>query len=207
MRIDFISDVVCPWCAVGLWALQEAIRRTGIDAELHMQPFELNPDMPPGGCDLTDHLGKKYGRSPLELAKTHEMIGARGAAVGFTFDWQKRARIVNTFDAHRLIYWAALEGRDVSLARALMRAYHGEGRDVSDHATLVGIARDANFDAEGARAVLEADAYADVVRRTEQQWNDLEVAGVPTVIIDGKHVISGAQVSPVYEAALRQLTA
>ncbi|HSI05803.1 MAG: DsbA family protein [Myxococcota bacterium] len=205
MRIDFVSDVVCPWCAVGLWGLQEAIRRTGIDVELHMQPFELNPDMPPGGEDVAEHLGMKYGRSLLELAKTHEMIGARGAAVGFTFDWQKRDRIYNTFDAHRLIYWAAIEGRDVALARAMMRAYHSEGKDISDHTVLVSIAGEINFDEHGARAVLASDAYGDIVRQTEQQWTELEVAGVPTVIIDGKHVLSGAQPSPVYEAALRQL--
>ncbi len=205
MRIDFVSDVVCPWCAVGLWALQEAIRRTGFEVELHMQPFELNPEMAAGGEDIAEHLGMKYGRSQLDLAKTHEMIDARGAAVGFTFDWQKRERIYNTFDAHRLIYWAALEGRDVALARALMRAYHGEGKNVSDHAVLVGVASELNFDTQGARAVLESGAYGDVVRQTEHQWNELEVAGVPTVIIDGKHMLSGAQPSAIYEGALRQL--
>ncbi len=205
MRIDVVIDIVCPWCAVGLWSLDAAVMRSGIEAEIHIQPFELNPDMPPGGEDIVDHLGKKYGRSPLELAKTHEMIAARGAAVGFTFDWEKRTRIYNTFDAHRLLYWASLEDRELALARALLRAYHTEGRDISDVATLVSIASELNFDAQGARAVLESGGYGDDVRQLEEQWLQLDITGVPAVVIDEKHILSGAQPSPVYEAALRQL--
>jgi predicted DsbA family dithiol-disulfide isomerase len=145
IRIDFVSDVSCPWCAVGLKSLEQALARIGdeIEVELHFQPFELNPQMPPAGQDAVEHLTRKYGITPQQAAQNGEGIRARGAALGFTFDMDKRRRVYNTFDAHRLLHWAGLEGEDRQLAlkQALLRAYFSDGENVSDHDTLVRLAQ------------------------------------------------------------------
>ena len=129
LKIDFVSDVVCPWCAIGLASLETALDRVGdeIDAELHFQPFELNPQMPPEGEDITEHLSRKYGIDAAQIARNREAIRQRGAGVGFRFG--PRERTYNTFDAHRLLHWAGLEGRQHELKRALLAAYHSEGRE------------------------------------------------------------------------------
>jgi predicted DsbA family dithiol-disulfide isomerase len=206
MRIDFVSDVVCPWCAIGLWSLEAALKRTGVVADVHVQPFELNPQMPPEGENITEHLVAKYGGSPQQFAKTSVMIAARGAELGFTFDMAKRTTIYNTFDAHRLLHWAGLAGKDLALKRALLRAYHGEGKNVSDHATLVAVAKEVGLDPEGAGEVLRGNAYASNVREREQYYIDRGINGVPAVIIDEQHLISGGQPVAVFESALMQLS-
>lgn len=141
LRIDFVSDIACPWCAVGLSSLQLAHARLGneVDAQVVMHPFELNPQMGPGGEAIVDYLGKKYGRTPEQIAETQTMIGERGESVGFTFG--PRTRVYNTFDGHRLLHWAGIEGKQLPLKLALLRAYHGEGKDPSDHEVLVEAAR------------------------------------------------------------------
>ena len=124
MKIDFVSDVACPWCAVGLWSLEQALERLNgkFPVELRFEPFELNPAMPPEGEDATEHLSRKYGAPPEQLAKTRAVLRERGAAVGFSFG--DRPRVWNTFDAHRLIHWAGLEGKQRELKHALLTAYH-----------------------------------------------------------------------------------
>ncbi len=138
LRIDFVSDVSCPWCAIGLNGLQQALRNLqgDVQAELHFQPFELNPQMAPEGEDVLEHLARKYGSTPEQAAGNQEAIRARGAAVGFTFNMGERRRIYNTFDAHRLLYWAEQEGRQAELKHALFKAYFTDGKDPSDHAVL-----------------------------------------------------------------------
>ena len=206
LRIDFVSDVVCPWCAIGLASLEEALARTQgeVDVELHFRPFELNPQLAAEGEDIGEHLAKKYGLSPEQLAQNHERIRQRGAELGFTFS-TKRSRIYNTFDAHRLLHWAGLEGRQRELKHALLRAYFSEGLDVSEHATLVRIAGGAGLAPERAREILISDAHADEVRAEEQFYLRNGIQGVPAVIIEQKHLISGGQPVEVFERALRQI--
>ena len=209
LRIDFVSDVVCPWCAIGLAALEQALARArgAVEADIHFQPFELNPQMPPEGEDITEHLQKKYGTPPAQLAANQEAIRQRGAALGFTFDMERRRRTYNTFDAHRLLHWAELEGRQRELKHALLRAYFSEGRDVSDHATLVDVAAAAGLPAERAREILASDAYADEVRAVEQYFLQHGIQAVPAVIIERRHLISGGQPVELFEQALRQIAA
>ena len=211
LRIDFVSDVVCPWCAIGLASLEEALRRTQdvLAAEVQVQPFELNPQLGADGEDAVAHLKAKYGLDDAQVAANQEMIRARGAALGFTFDMARRTRIVNTFDAHRLLHWAAGEGDGVQLAlkRALLKAYFTDGRDISDHDTLVAIAAEAGLDAERARAILAADTFADDVRMIEQFFQQAGITGVPAIVIERKHLISGGQPPDVFEQALRQIAA
>jgi predicted DsbA family dithiol-disulfide isomerase len=209
MRIDFVSDVACPWCAIGLNALERALERIGADVgdvELHMQPFELNPAMPPEGADLTEYLTAKFGMPLEQLAATQARIAERGAAEGFAFG--KRTHIWNTFDAHRLLFWAGAEGAAGSqraLKHALLAAYHGQGRNPGAHDVLLELAGNAGLPVERAREVLERNEFADAVRQAENFWQQLGVHSVPAVIVDRKHLISGGQPSQVFEEALRRI--
>ncbi|SFN12987.1 DsbA family oxidoreductase [Dokdonella immobilis] len=209
LKIDFVSDVSCPWCAIGLKSLEQAIARVGdsVEVELHFQPFELNPQMPAQGQDVAEHLRQKYGSTPEQLAANREAIRARGAALGFTFN--QRDRIYNTFDAHRLLHWAALEGRDRELAlkHALLRAYFTDGVDVSAQANLVRIAVEAGLDGDRAQAILESGEYGDEVRKQEQRYLDSGIHAVPAVIINDRHLISGGQPPEIFEDALRRIAA
>jgi predicted DsbA family dithiol-disulfide isomerase len=209
LRIDVVSDVVCPWCAIGLASLQEALRRLGGDVpvSLHIQPFELNPQMPPEGEDIVDHLSRKYGISAEQIDQNRQAIAARGAALGFTFG--PRARIWNTFDAHRLLHWAGLTGADRQLAlkNALLQAYHGQGENVSEVEVLVQAVRDAGLDEARAREVLAGGEFADDVRESEHRWQQAGIRSVPAVILDGRYLVSGGQPPEVFEQALRQVLA
>ncbi|HET9978045.1 MAG TPA: DsbA family oxidoreductase [Burkholderiaceae bacterium] len=208
MRIDFVSDVACPWCAVGLAALERALERSGIEAELHMQPFELNPTMPPEGANAAQYLKGKYGLSDAQLAANRARIVERGAAEGFAFG--VREHVWNTFDAHRLLHWAGLEGPAGSqraLKHALLKAYHGEGRNPGAHDVLLELAAQVGLPVERAREVLASGAFADDVRAAERFWQEAGIGGVPAVVIDRRHLISGGQPSEVFEQALRQIAA
>lgn len=207
VRIDFVSDVSCPWCAVGLASLQQALKQLDgeIAAEIHFQPFELNPQLPPEGEDSTEHLVRKYGSSAEQLAATRETIRERGAAVGFTFNLDRRSRVYNTFDAHRLLHWAALEGRELALKQVLLRAYFTDGEDVSAHDTLVRLAVQAGLDGARAREILGSDTYADEVRAQEEFYLSRGIQSVPATIVNGRHLIAGGQPPEAFELALRQI--
>ena len=207
MKIDFVSDVACPWCAVGLNALEKALEKIGdeIPVELHFEPFELNPTLAPEGADAAEYLRAKYGLSPEQLAKNRANIRDRGAAVGFAFG--ERAHVWNTFDAHRLLYWAGLEGKQRELKHALLRAYHGEGRNPGAHDVLVELAGEVGLDTERAKAILASDEYTAEVRERERHWQQLGINSVPAVIINDRHLISGGQPPEVFEQALRQIAA
>jgi predicted DsbA family dithiol-disulfide isomerase len=205
MKIDFVSDVACPWCAVGLNSLERALERLGdaVDVELHIRPFELNPQMPSDGEDATEHLARKYGLTPEQLARNRAAIRQRGAEVGFEFG--DRTRVWNTFDAHRLLHWAGLEGRQRELKHALLRAYHGRGENPGAHEVLLKLAREVGLDVERAREVLESGRYAAEVRAEERHWQELGIHAVPSVIINDRHLIQGGQPPDVFEQALRRL--
>lgn len=209
LRIDFVSDVVCPWCAVGLASLDQALQRLQgeVEVDLQFHPFELNPQLPAEGEGVAEHLQRKYGLTPAQLEENQERIRQRGAELGFTFDMGARNRIYNTFDAHRLLHWAALEGRQRELKQALLRAYFSEGQDVSDKAVLARVAASVGLDAERAAAILASDEYAEEVRATEQFFQQSGITGVPAVIIERKHLISGGQPVEVFERALREIAA
>ncbi len=211
LRIDFVSDVVCPWCAVGLASLEQALRQLQgeVEAELHFQPFELDPNMPAGGMDVADNLKRKYGMSDAQLAENQARIRDRGAELGFTFDFNARSRTWNTFDAHRLLHWAAAEApeRQLPLKRALLVANFSEGRDISDHAVLAEVAAGVGLDAERVGAVLAGGEFADAVRDAEKFFQGLGISSVPAVIVERKHLISGGQPPEVFERALREIAA
>ncbi len=209
MRIDFISDVVCPWCVIGLKALEQALARTSdvVTPEIHFQPFELNPGMPPEGQNIAEHVMQKYGADPERSKGTRELIRNSAEALGFAIRTGPDSRIWNTFDAHRLLHWAELEGRQAALKMALFTAYFTEGRNPGDVEVLVDAAAAAGLDRDAARAVFASGAYADEVRRDAARWRNEGISAVPTVIINGKYAVTGGQPVETFENVIRHIAA
>ena len=207
MKIDFVSDVACPWCAVGLHSLETALARLGdtVQVEMHFQPFELNPAMPPEGEDTVAHLSKKYGMSPEQLAQGREGLRQRGAAVGFTFG--ERPRVWNTFNAHRLLHWAGLEGRQRELKHALLTAYHTNAENPGATDVLIRLVGEVGLDVERARAILASEDFSAEVRALERHYQELGIHSVPSIIINDQHLIQGGQPPELFEQALRQIAA
>ncbi len=211
LKIDFVSDIACPWCAVGLNALQLALKQLNgeVEADLQFQPFELNPDMGPEGEDTLEHLAAKYGGTREQMQANQQVIAKRGAEVGFPFNLERRTRVYNTFDAHRLLHWAQELGQPQQLAlkQALLKAYLSDGLDPSNHDVLVGVVKATGLDAARAQAILAGDDYAQAVRDQERFYQDLGIHSVPSVIVNQRHLIQGGQPVEVFVQALRQLAA
>jgi predicted DsbA family dithiol-disulfide isomerase len=209
LKIDFVSDVACPWCAIGLFSLQEALQRLdgSVAPEIVLQPFELNPDMGRTGQNIDEHIGQKYGSAPGQLEASRRLLRERAASVGFVINSDSTSRIYNTFDAHRLLYWANSEGRQLALKRALFTANFTDNLDVSDRGVLVAVAVTAGLDADEAREVLTSGRYAEEVRNDEKLWQSRGIHAVPGIVINGKWLISGGQPPEVFEQALRNIAA
>jgi predicted DsbA family dithiol-disulfide isomerase len=209
LKIDFVSDVSCPWCAIGLASLERALDSLGGDlkAELHFQPFELNPGMPPGGQDITEHLTQKYRTTREQQLAARNAIRERGASVGFDFREQGRDRIYNTFNAHRLLHWAGLEDprKQLALKKALFKAYFTDGRSPEDAEVLYDAALTSGLDGGRAREIISGNEYADDVRAQEDFYTSHGIHAVPAVIVNDRHLIQGGQPPEVFEAALRQI--
>lgn len=207
MKIDFVSDISCPWCAIGLHALEKALERIGdgVRADLWFHPFELNPDMGPEGEDIDAHLAGKYGATPEQSQQTREAIRARGEEVGFRFNMDRRGRIYNTFDAHRLLAWAGEEGRQRELQHGLFSAYFTQGENPGDHALLTRLAGEAGLDPARAAEILASNAYAAETREAEKFYLEQGIRSVPAVIINDRYLVSGGQPVEVFEQALRQV--
>ena len=207
MRIDFVSDVSCPWCVIGLKSLDQALAKLSgeMSVEMHFQPFELNPGMKPEGQDIFEHITEKYGSTPAQQEQSREAIRQRGEAVGFIFDMGKRGRIYNTFDAHRLLHWAEEQGVQRALKEKLFETYFTKGEDPSSHEVLLRVAGEVGLDVDAARQVLESGQYADEVRQLEYYWQRAGIRSVPAIVINQRHLISGGQPPEVFEQALRQI--
>ena len=212
MKIDFVSDVACPWCAVGLNALEQAlaaVERDGIHVDLLFQPFELNPQMPAQGEDADEHLARKYRSTPEQRTAARANLRQRGAEVGFTFG--TRSRVWNTFDAHRLLHWAGLSAdggkTQRALKHALLQAYHGDDRNPGARDVLIELAAAVGLDAARAAAVLDSDEFAAEVRAAEAHWQQLGISSVPSVIVNDRHLIQGGQPADAFERVLREIAA
>lgn len=209
LRIDFVSDVACPWCAVGLAGLQKALANLdgSIVADIHLQPFELSPDMPIEGEDAGEHIRRKYGISKAQSEANRAVLRERAAAVGFDYNVRDGSRVWNTFDAHRLLHWAELQdrARAITLKQALFRAYFSDNDNVADREVLVRIAKAVGLDADAARRVLDSGAHADEVRAQERHWQQVGVHSVPATIVNGQYLIPGGQPPGIFENALREI--
>jgi len=206
LKIDFVSDVSCPWCVIGLRALTQALGGLGdeVKAEIHFQPFELNPNMPAEGQDINEHIFEKYGSTPEQSRQSREVIRQRGAELGFTFSQGDR-RIYNTFDAHRLLHWAELEGKQQALKEALFAAYFTDHANPSDHKVLAAVAEQVGLDRQRAEAILASGEYAAEVRELEQLWVSRGVSSVPTIVFNDRYAVSGGQPVEAFTDAIRQI--
>jgi predicted DsbA family dithiol-disulfide isomerase len=207
LHIDFVSDVACPWCAIGLHSLEEALRRMGneVAADIQFQPFELSPEMSAQGENLDQHIGRKYGADPRQLVASREAVRQRAASVGFVFNSSADSHVYNTFDAHRLLHWAGLQGRQRDLKKILFRANFTDDANIADHEVLVALAVEGGLDPGQAREVLASGRYAAEVRAAEQLWQSRGINSVPGIVIEGKWLISGGQPPEIFEQALRDM--
>jgi predicted DsbA family dithiol-disulfide isomerase len=202
LRIDIVSDVVCPWCIIGFRQLSQAIARTGIEPVIKWHPFELNPQMPPEGQDLREHLAEKYGTTREDSDRARARLTDLGASLGFTFRWSDNSRMVNTFRAHQLIEWAEDQGRQQDMKLALFAAHFTDGRDVSDIATLCDVATSLGLDPAAARIALDSGTRAADVRTLQKFWIDKGIRGVPAMVFGLKHLVTGAQGADTYATLL-----
>ncbi len=211
LKIDFVSDISCPWCAIGLAALEQALDslKGEVAADIHFQPFELNPQMPSGGQDIAEHLTQKYGSTADQQTQIRDTIRQRGADVGFVFNTAGRGRIWNTLDAHRLLYWAEREAaaQQPALKKALLAACHSRSENMESPEVLLAAVAQAGLDVERARLVLSSGEFAAAVREREAFYTGHGIQSVPAIIINDQHLISGGQPSAVFEQALRQIAA
>jgi predicted DsbA family dithiol-disulfide isomerase len=208
IRIDFISDVSCPWCVIGLKGLEEALVRVGelVAADICFQPFELNPHMPPEGQKLIDYVAQKYGSTPQQFRERRAAIRDRAEALGFTIALSPDdGRVYNTFDAHRLLHWAGLEGRQRELKLALFEAYFTNCLNLGDHGVLADAAERAGLDRNAAADVLASSRYAEEVRTAERFWQSKGISAVPAIVVNQRHLISGGQPADAFESAIRKI--
>jgi len=209
MQIDFVSDVVCPWCVIGLKGLEKALEnlKGTVDATVALQPFELNPDMPREGQDVAEHVAQKFGGQTAQLDAARDAIKVRAADLGFTMAMKEDSRIYNSFDAHRLLHWAGLQGKGVELKLALFEAYFTDGANITDPDVLAAKAESVGLDSVEAREVLTSGRYTQEVRAAEETWRRAGINSVPSVIVNRKYLISGGQPAAAFEEALRRIAA
>ncbi|TXC67363.1 DsbA family oxidoreductase [Piscinibacter aquaticus] len=211
LKIDFVSDVVCPWCAIGLSSLEIALARLGgeVAAEVHFQPFELHPDMGPEGAEVVPYLSKKYGMTAEQVERNQQAIAERGAAVGFEFRMERRSRTWNTFDAHRLLHWAGEVGpsQQRALKHALLSAHFTDGENPGAREVLLRCAERAGLDGQRAAAVIDGDDYAQAVRDQESLYAQAGITSVPSVIVNERYLIQGGQPPEIFEQSLREIAA
>ena len=205
LRIDIVSDVVCPWCVIGYRQLAEALKQTNTEHEIHWHPFELNPNMPSAGQNMREHIMEKYGSSKEESNASRTRLTEAGHEVGFEFNFNDDTRMHNTFNLHQLLHWADQQGRMHELKQALFVAHFTNGRNISDNAVLADIAAEIGLDRDEALAVLADQRFAKGVRAEEQHWQQQGIESVPAVIFNKRHLVSGAQGVENFKNILQQL--
>ena len=198
IKIDFVSDVACPWCAVGLGNLEKAMLelQDKVNFELHFRPFELNPNMPIGGQDTIEHLTQKYGMSEKQVRENQAQIRARAIEAGFDFHPEGRKRVYNTFDCHRLLNWAAKEyghSQQLNLKKELLKTYFCIAVDLDDRANLLDAVGRAGLDLQRAQEVLDGNEFSKDVREEEKTYTNLGINSVPSIILNDQYLLQGAQ--------------
>nr|WP_319554495.1 DsbA family oxidoreductase [uncultured Vibrio sp.] len=209
VKIDIISDVVCPWCIIGYNHLTAAINELGIEdrIDIEWQPFELNPDMPAEGENLREHVARKYGSTTEESKNARIRIAGIGAAHGFEFNYFDDMKMLNTFDAHILLDYAKGFGKQSELKIRLFAAFFSEQKDISDREILKQELISVGLDAEEGMRWLDDEQRRSAIRTTEKQWQTMGVSSVPTVIFNHESSISGAHSVEGYKQILSELIA
>ncbi len=206
LQIDIISDVMCPWCIIGYRQLEEALEATGTEHEIRWHPFELNPQLPPEGQSITENFQKKYASPPEKTRETVQMYADIGAELGFEFNLDDDSKMYNSFNLHQLLHWANQQGRKNDLEMALFKAHFTDGREMSDTAVLADVAAEIGLDRAEALEVLEDQRFASAVREEQKFWIDQGITGVPAVVFDRQHLVTGAQGVENFTSIVNQLT-
>ncbi len=210
LRIDIVSDVVCPWCIIGYKQVERALAmiETDLAPEFWWHPFELNPNMGADGQDVGEHIAQKYGSTPEQSQANRQRLADIGNSVGFAFSTAKDRRIYNTFAAHKLLFMAGHEHgwrRQTALKLALFKAYFQDDRNVGDEAVLVDVAQGEGFDRDAITAWLADEALSDQVRAEQAQWRDQNITGVPAIIFDQRFMVPGAQSAEVFADVINKV--
>ena len=205
LRIDIVSDVVCPWCVIGYRQLAEALEQTKTPHEIHWHPFELNANMPSEGQNMREHIIEKYGSTKQESDASRVRLTDAGDEVGFEFNFNDDTRMHNTFNLHQLLHWADQQGRMHELKQALFAAHFTHNRNISDINVLADIAAETGLDRNEALAVLKDQRFAQEVREAEKHWQQQGIQSVPAIIFNERHLVSGAQGVDNYLSILDQL--
>lgn len=207
LKIDIVSDVVCPWCIIGYKQLEQALEKSGVTAEIHWHPFELNPDMPAEGQNLQEHVAQKYGSTLTQSLENRTRLATLGESLEFKFGYSDDSRMVNTFKAHQLLHWAGLQGieQEHALKLALFDAYFTGQQDISDDAALLATVIVAELDANEAQMVLSDARFETDVRKRQQLWASREITGVPAMVFSDKYLVSGAQGIENYMSVIKQV--
>jgi len=207
LQIDLVSDIACPWCAIGYARLEQAMEKLSDELAFTVRwhAFELNPDHGEEGEHILPALAKKYGRSEAEMRATQDNMIRIATELGLNFEKMQERYTCNTFDAHRLVKWAAEHGRQTGLKKALFEAYFGEAQDVSDHEVLASCVEAAGLDVSEARDVLASDQYAQTVREDEAVYQQAGVSAVPAFVVNNRYLISGAQEPETLIKAFREI--
>ena len=205
--IDIVSDVSCPWCIIGYQSLQEALDDMGMadSVELHWRPFELNPTMPLEGQDRVEHLQQKYGGTLEQMAANRQGIVDRGASVGYEFKFAEKGRVYNTFNAHRLIHWAAEFGLQTQLKLALFDLYFQQGGNPSDEAQLLAVVAAVGLNAELAKEVLGSNKFEQEVRADQALAQQQGISAVPAFIFNNKYLVSGGQPKETFINVMQEM--
>jgi predicted DsbA family dithiol-disulfide isomerase len=205
LRIDIVSDVMCPWCIIGYRQLATALEVSGTAHDIHWHPFELNPQMPAEGQDGFEHIAEKYGSTRAQSLESRDRMTTLGADLGFAFQWSEDFRMHNTFHTHQLLHWADTLGRRHDLKIALFTAHFTHRRNLSDDAVLADIAAEIGLNRDEALAILADQRFASDVRKAEVFWQKQGITGVPAVVFNRKHLVTGAQGVENYVSILSQL--
>lgn len=207
IKIDIVSDVVCPWCIVGYKQLEQALAQSNVTAQIHWQPFELNPTMPPQGQNLQEHIAEKYGSTKEQSAENRERLTSLGDSLGFKFNFTDDSRMANTFKAHQLLHWAGLQSHqhEHKLKLAFFQAYFTDKQHISDDDVLLAIVSNEGFDQDESLKVLQEQTYAAKVRSRQQHWTKQGITGVPAMIFCDKYLVTGAQGVDNYVAVIKQV--
>ena len=210
IKIDFVSDVACPWCAVGLGNLNQAMAALDekVNFEVHFRPFELNPNMPHGGQDAIEHLSEKYGLTAEQVKINQANIRTKALEAGFTFHPDGRKRVYNTFDAHRLLYWAGKEYdllKQACLKIELLNTYFCLAVDLDNQDNLIDAVKRAGLDIERAQEILKSKEFSDEVREEESAYTGAGISSVPSIILNNQYLLQGAQPPESFISAFEQI--
>ena len=207
LKIDIVSDVVCPWCTIGYKRLEKAISELGIQdqIEIEWQPFELNPNMPVEGQNVIEHLSEKYGATKEQQNQSKQGMVEAGSELGFRFDYFDEMRMANTFEAHVLLEYAKDFGKQTDLKMRLTTAFFSERKDVSKREVLKQALLDVGLNAEEALARLDSEEARSEVRSKQDYWKGLGVNSVPTIVFNRKSAVTGAQPVDVFKSVLTEI--